>query len=129
MGNTSELDGLRVRVAALKAEVDRLRKESTAARTLAATADRDGTEVRSSPRGRTQVPHTIREERVAQRPAMTQRTEAVGVLISGPAEQTRVLSARTPPYVAGLRPSEALSPARASPAKPGRPRSARSCSP
>ncbi|MFJ3221590.1 hypothetical protein ACIPLC_37460 [Kitasatospora sp. NPDC086801] len=86
----SEMDDLRGRPAALEAEVDRLREESAATRTMAATANRDSAEVRTSLRGHTQVLNAIREDQIEQRQAMTRLAEAVGVLVAGQAEHGRM---------------------------------------
>ncbi|MGW2255184.1 hypothetical protein ACWCXH_34110 [Kitasatospora sp. NPDC001660] len=88
----SEMDELRARLAAVEAELDRLREESAATRTMAAMADRDSAEVRSSLRGHTQVLNAIREDQIEQRQAMTRLAEAVGVLVAGQGEQARVLA-------------------------------------
>ncbi|MQS17502.1 hypothetical protein F7Q99_36285 [Streptomyces kaniharaensis] len=88
----SEMDDLRARLAAVEAELDRLREESAATRTMAAMADRDSAEVRSSLRGHTQVLNAIREDQLEQRRATAQLAEAVGVLVAGQGEQTRVLA-------------------------------------
>ncbi|MER8101190.1 hypothetical protein [Kitasatospora sp. NPDC094016] len=111
----SELDDLRMRLAALETEVDRLRKESAASRTGAAVAGRGGAKAgraakaHTSPRGRTQVEdETTTGERTAERPgereaetgqAMTCLAEALGVLGAGRVRQvevpqTQVLRAR-----------------------------------
>ncbi|MFJ7279043.1 hypothetical protein [Kitasatospora sp. NPDC098663] len=115
----SELDDLRMRLAALETEVDRLRKESAASRTGAAVAGRGGAKAgraakaHTSPRGRTQVEDEITTgERPAERPgerpgereaetgqAMTCLAEALGVLGAGRVRQvevpqTQVLRAR-----------------------------------
>ncbi|MFF3002061.1 hypothetical protein ACFVTF_04530 [Kitasatospora sp. NPDC057940] len=107
----SELDDLRMRLAALETEVDRLRKESAASRTGAAMAGRGGTKAaratkaHTSPRGRAQVENEIgagerpgeREAETGQ--AMTCLAEALGVLGAGRVRQvevpqTQVLRAR-----------------------------------
>ncbi|MFD7449608.1 hypothetical protein [Kitasatospora sp. NPDC059827] len=91
MGKKSELDDLRARVATLEAEVDRLRGEAAAAgRAPAVTA--------------------------GQPQSMTRIADAVGVMVSGRAEQpTRVLQARTvspePKTVAAPDATEATEPA------------------
>ncbi|MFJ3221292.1 hypothetical protein ACIPLC_35905 [Kitasatospora sp. NPDC086801] len=102
----SELDDLRMRLAALETEVDRLRKESAATRTRAAMADRGGAKAakaakaRTSPRGRARVLDETRvvvEGETETGQAMTCLAEAVGVLGSGrvrsqvEAPQTQVL--------------------------------------
>ncbi|MFE3875460.1 hypothetical protein ACFXPX_13790 [Kitasatospora sp. NPDC059146] len=87
----SEMDDLRGRLAALEAEVDRLREESAATRTMAAMADRDSAEVRTSLRGHTQVLNAIREDQIEQRQAMTSLAEAVGALVAGQVEHGRML--------------------------------------
>ncbi|MFE2412295.1 MULTISPECIES: hypothetical protein [Kitasatospora] len=99
----SDSDGdLRARLAALEAEVDRLREESAATRTMAAMADRDSAEVRTSLRGHTQVLNAIREDQVAQRDALVAQgrtlerlAEAVGALAAGQAEQSRLLESHS----------------------------------
>ncbi|WP_051811851.1 hypothetical protein [Kitasatospora sp. MBT63] len=87
----SEMDDLRARLAALEAEVDRLREESAATRTMAAMADRDSAEVRTSLRGHTQVLNAIREDQIEQRQAVAGLAEAVGVLVAGQVEHARML--------------------------------------
>ena len=95
MEDMSEMDDLRERLAALEAEVDRLREESAATRTMAAMADRDSAEVRTSLRGHTQVLNAIREDQVAQRQSIAQLAEAVGALVAGQVEHTRILEAHS----------------------------------
>ncbi|MFD7596075.1 hypothetical protein ACFV6D_23920 [Kitasatospora sp. NPDC059812] len=107
----SELDDLRMRLAALETEVDRLRKESAASRTGAAMAGRGGAKAaraaksHTSPRGRAQVEdETSTGERPGEREAetgqaMTCLAEALGVLGAGRVRQvevpqTQVLRAR-----------------------------------
>ncbi|MFJ2808574.1 hypothetical protein [Kitasatospora sp. NPDC087271] len=107
----SELDDLRMRLAALETEVDRLRKESVASRTGAAMAGRGGAKAaraakaRTSPRGRAQgEDETGTGERPGEREAetgqaMTCLAEALGVLGAGrirqvEVPQTQVLRAR-----------------------------------
>ncbi|MFI9366504.1 hypothetical protein ACIG5E_36450 [Kitasatospora sp. NPDC053057] len=87
----SEMDDLRARLAALEAEVDRLREESAATRTMAAMADRDSAEVRTSLRAHTQVLNAIREDQIEQRQAVTGLAEAVGALVAGQAQHARML--------------------------------------
>ncbi|MFD0398987.1 hypothetical protein ACFVHI_13025 [Kitasatospora sp. NPDC127121] len=107
----SELDDLRMRLAALETEVDRLRKESAASRTGAAMAGRGGAKAaraaksHTSPRDRAQVEdETSTGERPGEREAetgqaMTCLAEALGVLGAGRVRQvevpqTQVLRAR-----------------------------------
>ncbi|MQS10810.1 hypothetical protein F7Q99_00575 [Streptomyces kaniharaensis] len=88
----SELYDLRARLAALESEVDRLRKESAATPTM---ADRSSADVRTPQRDRRRVLDAVGEEQVEQRQVMTRLAEAVGVLVSGQAQQTMVLQTRT----------------------------------
>ncbi|MFJ9844207.1 hypothetical protein ACIRYZ_27870 [Kitasatospora sp. NPDC101155] len=95
--NMGELDDLRARLAALEAEVDRLREESAATRAPAAAvaADRDDAEVRSPAPERTPVPDAVRADRAGQRQSMTGLADVLGVMVSGQAEQTMLLRAQT----------------------------------
>ncbi|MFJ2868296.1 hypothetical protein [Kitasatospora sp. NPDC087314] len=94
MEKMGELDDLRARLAALEAEVGRLREESAATRATAVKAGRDGTEVQSSVDDLTRAPDAVRTDRVEQHRSMTHLADAVGVMVSDQAEQTRVLRAR-----------------------------------
>lgn len=81
----SELDELRHRVDALEGEVERLREENAATRTLASMADRDVAEMRTSLRAHTQTLNALRETQLEQGRAVQGIAEAVGGLIAGQA--------------------------------------------
>ncbi|MFD9691335.1 hypothetical protein ACFWXO_36875 [Kitasatospora sp. NPDC059088] len=80
----SEMDDLRGRLEALEAEVDRLREESAATRTLAAMADRDAAEVRATGRANNQILMALRE-------TQREQGEAIGQLAAGQAALQRTV--------------------------------------
>ncbi|GGP00289.1 hypothetical protein [Wenjunlia tyrosinilytica] len=109
----SEVEELRRRLEALEGEVDRLREENAATRTLASMADRDVAEMRAALRAHTQTLGALRETQLDQSRTLdahgtvleghgrTLRTiaDAVGTLVTGQAalaEAVERLSARPP---------------------------------
>jgi outer membrane murein-binding lipoprotein Lpp len=94
IGDVSDngIEELRAQMQALAAEVDRLREESAQTRALAAMADRDAAEVRTSLRGHTQVLNALRETQLEQGRAFAGMAEAVGTLVVGQVEHGRVLA-------------------------------------
>ncbi|MER6366474.1 hypothetical protein [Kitasatospora sp. NPDC001527] len=87
----NSMDEVRQRLTALEAEVDRLREESAQTRALAAMADRDTAEMRTALRAHTQVLNALRETQLEQGQAIQGLAQAVGVLVAGQSEHSRVL--------------------------------------
>lgn len=86
MEPVSNLDEIRNRVNVLEAEVERLREEAVATRTLAALADRDASEVRSVLRAHTQTLNALRESQVEQgriQEAQTNTLQTIAEAVGG----------------------------------------------
>lgn len=58
----SELDDIRIQVATLRADVDRLQEDAAHTRAIASMADRDASEVRTAIRGIVQTQNALRED-------------------------------------------------------------------
>jgi hypothetical protein len=93
------LDDVRAEVAALRADVDRLRDDAAGTRVMAAMADRDASEVRTAIRGIVAAQNALRETQLEQGQALAQQgqslrniAEATAVLLAGQHHHEEILS-------------------------------------